>query len=175
MDLVLPRTNFVLCVHQYSAVQFHVGSVLVDANTNSRRPCVTRRGSLKASILITRTYDRGDKWFRSSDFGPTGAGCSRPIWPIQVTRRLTAELKDSKTARSMEKTSINDRVVQELERQLDELKESRERQNEMLATVKNARWVSWFQGTNLSFCLSSLRLPVRCTGNSPGRICRCRR
>lgn len=60
----------------------------------------------------------------------------------QVVRRLTSELKDTKMARNMEKATIDDRLVQELQRQLDELKESRDRQNDMLATVKNARWVS---------------------------------
>lgn len=44
-------------------------------------------------------------------------------------------------ARNMEKATIDDRLVQELQRQLDELKESRDRQNDMLVTVKNARWV----------------------------------
>ena len=44
----------------------------------------------------------------------------------QVVRRLTSELKDTKMARNMEKATIDDRLVQELQRQLDELKESRD-------------------------------------------------
>ena len=75
------------------------------------------------------------------------------LW--QVVRRLTSELKDTKMARNMEKATIDDRLVQELQRQLDELKKSRDRQNDMLATVKNARWVylgyggAWREGGGL--------------------------
>lgn len=52
---------------------------------------------------------------------------------------MTAELKDTKMARNMEKASLDDKLVQELQLQLDELKESRDRQNAMLVTVKDAR------------------------------------
>lgn len=56
-----------------------------------------------------------------------------------MVRQLTAELKDAKAARSVEQGSMDDKIMQEMQKQLDELKESRERQNEMLITVKNAR------------------------------------
>lgn len=54
-------------------------------------------------------------------------------------RQLTAELKDAKTSKSVEQNGMNERIVQEMQSQLNELKESRERQDQMLATVKNAR------------------------------------
>lgn len=58
---------------------------------------------------------------------------------FQAVRQLTKELKDAKTDKSVNQGMIEERVVKELQRQLDELKESRERQDKMLVTVKNAR------------------------------------
>lgn len=59
---------------------------------------------------------------------------------IQVVRRLTTELEDSKVTRDMEQESADDRaVLQELTRQVENLKTDRERQADMLATVTSAR------------------------------------
>lgn len=54
---------------------------------------------------------------------------------------MTTELRDSKANRHDEVVThdVKERVVQELQRQLEELKASRDRQAEMLTTVKNAR------------------------------------
>lgn len=55
----------------------------------------------------------------------------------QVVRSLTAELKDSRIEQDQ---SVDERaVVDELTRQVDNLKADRERQAEMLTTVTNAR------------------------------------
>lgn len=60
---------------------------------------------------------------------------------VQVVRRITAELRDHKTNRNDEMVpqDMNERVVEELKQQLEELKASRDRQSEMLETVKKAR------------------------------------
>lgn len=52
---------------------------------------------------------------------------------------MTAELKDAKAAKVVEQDSIDNRVVKELERQLDELKESRKRQDQMLVAITQSR------------------------------------
>lgn len=65
---------------------------------------------------------------------------------------MTAELKDTKTAKDVEQRSLNSKVVQEMERQLDELKESRKRQDEMLITVTGARY-GIFQALFLRMCV----------------------
>lgn len=56
-----------------------------------------------------------------------------------MVRRLTTELKDSKMGRKLEQASLDDKVVTELHRQLQDLKESRDRQNDMLKAVTEAR------------------------------------
>ncbi|CAM9345119.1 unnamed protein product [Scytosiphon promiscuus] len=58
---------------------------------------------------------------------------------VQVVRQMTAELKDAKASKVVEQDSIDNRVVKELERQLDELKESRKRQDEMLVAITQSR------------------------------------
>lgn len=59
---------------------------------------------------------------------------------LQVVRRMTTELEDTKVTRDMEKEAADDRaVLDELSRQVESLKADRERQAEMLATVTSAR------------------------------------
>lgn len=58
---------------------------------------------------------------------------------MQAVRQLTQELKDAKADKGVKQGIVEERVVKEMQRQLDELKESRERQDKMLVTVKNAR------------------------------------
>lgn len=52
---------------------------------------------------------------------------------------MTSELKDSKMGRKLEQASLDDKVATELHRQVEDLKESRDRQNDMLKAVTEAR------------------------------------
>lgn len=67
--------------------------------------------------------------------------CFRVFWLafVKVVRRMTSELKDSKMGRKLEQASLDDKVVTELHRQLEDLKDSRGRQNDMLKAVTEAR------------------------------------
>lgn len=57
---------------------------------------------------------------------------------VQVVRRMTVELRDHKREQRVP-DRVNEHLVRDLKQQLEELKEARDRQGEMLDTVKGAR------------------------------------